>query len=352
MPLPENFLLSLKPSTRAILAGEYTKSLREFASTTALALSQATRLSPEDANEALNRAKRYLGYEQMPQQMNGRGSQVLSQSALEIFNEKRGKIITFCQGMDSMLGGGVSLREMTEFSGIPGIGKTQLAMQLCANVQIPAFFGGVEGEALYVDTEGSFTPERMNDIAIALHKHLLHMVKSRGKKPEHAKRIDEMCAEEMLKKVFVVRCFDLKKQIGLIGELPNFLRSRPKVRLVVFDSIAFHFRHDLDDHQQRNRLVASAAADLQSVAKKHNVAVVAINQVTTKVEDDSSSIVPALGEAWAHACTTRIFLYFKDSFRVAHLFKSPSLPEETCLYRVGVEGIRGVPRGEKRQRDE
>ena len=55
-----------------------------------------------------------------------------------------------------MLGGGVHLGEMIEFCGVPGIGKTQIAMQLCVDVQIPEAFQGVGGEAIYIDTEGSF----------------------------------------------------------------------------------------------------------------------------------------------------------------------------------------------------
>lgn len=67
--------------------------------------------------------------------------------------------------MDAMLGGGVKLGQLTEFCGVPGVGKTQLAMQLAVAVQLPGSFGGTAGECIYVDTEGSFTPERCQDIA-------------------------------------------------------------------------------------------------------------------------------------------------------------------------------------------
>ena len=43
---------------------------------------------------------------------------------------------------------------MTEFCGVPGIGKTQLGMQLCVNVQRPTELGGRGGAAIYIDTEG------------------------------------------------------------------------------------------------------------------------------------------------------------------------------------------------------
>ena len=62
---------------------------------------------------------------------------------------------------------------MTEFCGAPGIGKTQLAIQLCVNVQIPDTADGCAGEAIYIDTEGSFVPERAQDMVSGVSSHAL-----------------------------------------------------------------------------------------------------------------------------------------------------------------------------------
>ncbi len=56
--------------------------------------------------------------------------------------------------------------------GVPGIGKTQFGIQLACDVQIPSQFGGLQGQAVYIDTEGSFLPERVAQIAEALVTHL------------------------------------------------------------------------------------------------------------------------------------------------------------------------------------
>lgn len=61
-------------------------------------------------------------------------------------------LITFCKAIDDMLGGGIQVGQITEFCGVPGIGKTQLAIQLSLNVQIPEVFGGLGGECVYIDT--------------------------------------------------------------------------------------------------------------------------------------------------------------------------------------------------------
>ena len=78
----------------------------------------------------------------------------------------------------------------SEICGGPGAGKTQLMLQLCVSVQvtclplphdkaelctfyatvlqIPETLGGVGGEAVYIDAEGSFVAERLEQIAGAV----------------------------------------------------------------------------------------------------------------------------------------------------------------------------------------
>ena len=62
---------------------------------------------------------------------------------------------------------------------MPGVGKTQLAMQLCVDTAIPTAFGGVEGESVYIDSEGSFSPERIYEMAKEL---VVHLVQSANRK--------------------------------------------------------------------------------------------------------------------------------------------------------------------------
>lgn len=105
----------------------------------------------------------------------------VSRSALDILHTTRNlsPIITFCGEMDGMLGGGVPMGEVTEFVGTPGIGKTQLGIQLAVDAHLPQIFGGAEGEAVYIDTEGSFMSERAFEIAEAFTTHVHKMARIR-----------------------------------------------------------------------------------------------------------------------------------------------------------------------------
>eukprot|EP00798_Chlamydomonas_sp_ICE-L_P027140 gene27140-2371_t len=96
-----------------------------------------------------------------------------ARSASELYSIQKNakKVVSFCADLDRILGGGVQPGHVTEFCGVPGVGKTQLCIQLAVDVQIPPTFG---------DTEGSFMVERAHDIATAAVKHINNIA---SKKP-------------------------------------------------------------------------------------------------------------------------------------------------------------------------
>jgi hypothetical protein len=162
-------------------------------------------------------------------------------------------IITFCKALDTMLGGGVSIGHVTEICGVPGIGKTQLLCQFALNVQIPEVFHGLGGETLFLDTEGTFFPERVAEMAHELSKHLMkmaqHTAAQRGSHAHHADLVraqlqaaESMTMERFLTGIHVVRCHDTSDVHVFLHHLTAFLSLHPAVRLIVIDSIAFPFR--------------------------------------------------------------------------------------------------------------
>lgn len=74
-------------------------------------------------------------------------------------------ISTGCKGLDEILGGGMETGSITELYGEFRCGKTQLCHTLCVTCQLPTEHGGGEGKALYIDTEGTFRPGRLAQIA-------------------------------------------------------------------------------------------------------------------------------------------------------------------------------------------
>jgi len=282
-------------------------------------------------------------------------------------------IVSFCQSIDSLLGGGFAVSEVTELVGLPGVGKTQLCIQLCVDVALPKQFGGVCGEALYIDTEGSFVPERALDMADALVNHVTKSSQSSSNRSagKPGRIIPERFNEEnILDGIHVFRVHDEASLVATIQSLPGFIRSRENrsdditgVKLVVVDSIAFHYRSigPNTNYKARTQSLMKIAAFLSDLATTFDLAVVVVNQMTTKIDNsgrgaisdgtknewDSSSgsrVTPALGESWAHATTTRLLLSEGNAensdVRHCTLVKSPHKPVGTASYIVTEMGIR------------
>ncbi|KAG2482481.1 hypothetical protein HYH03_018588 [Edaphochlamys debaryana] len=282
----------------------------------------------------------------------GWGTGAVSAAELLAEAEARPPVVTLCRELDGLLGGGVAVGGVTEFCGEPGVGKTQLGLQLSVSAQLPAALNGPQGQVVYVDTEGSFMVERCVDIAEGAVRHVRALAEAQAAqgRPQLADALRSGAVpydvEGLLRGIHYFRIHDVTEQLALVTSLPRFLQLYPQVRLVVFDSITFHFRQDMSDMAQRTRLVTAMAQQLISAAQTYGVAVVLMNQVTTKfLEGGGTKMVPALGESWGHAASTRVMLYWgQDHERHAALFKSPCLPPGDVAYAVTTDGIRSLRR--------
>ncbi|KGL78024.1 DNA repair protein RAD51 3, partial [Tinamus guttatus] len=264
-------------------------------------------------------------------------------TALELLEQEQaqGFIITFCSALDNILGGGVQLTKITEICGAPGVGKTQLCMQLAVDVQIPECFGGLAGEAVFIDTEGSFMVDRVADIATACVQHC-QLIAEAHQEEDHLKALETFSLESILSHIYYFRCRDYIELLAQVYLLPDFLSEHSKVRLVVIDGIAFPFRHDFEDLSLRTRLLNGLAQQLIIMANDHKTAIVLTNQMTTRIGQSQSTLVPALGESWGHAATIRLIFHWDNNQRLATLYKSPSQKESTIPYDVTPHGFRDV----------
>ncbi|XP_060082548.1 DNA repair protein RAD51 homolog 3-like [Ylistrum balloti] len=295
--------------------------------------------------ESLDILKLVLGTDEK-----GDNSNHVGKSALDILKQEQllPHIVTFSEQLDNMLGGGVPLCKITEFCGAPGTGKTQICMQLAVDAQIPECLGGLEAEVIYIDTEGSFIVERLVDIVTASVEHCKHIAGG----DQDSEGLRSFTPENVLSRIHYYRCHDYIELLATIHLLPDFAKQHPKVRLVIVDSVAFHFRHDFDDMSLRTRLLTSTAQNLIKLATTYELAVVLTNQMTTKVRvGETSQLVPALGESWGHASTIRVILYWEQQTRYAWLYKSPSQREARVPYQVTMGGIRDIVKEDERNDD-
>ena len=115
---------------------------------------------------------------------------------------------------------------------MPGIGKTQLAIQLAVDVQIPEAFQGVCGEAIYIDTEGSFMVERALQMGASVMKHLSSIAKHHAR-PAQVEAVATLAGlgdggRAFLRGVHVMRCHNQAELLAAVHHLPALLQQHPK----------------------------------------------------------------------------------------------------------------------------
>ena len=237
------------------------------------------------------------------------------------------KLTTGSKALDSLLGGGIETQAITEFYGEFGSGKTQIAHQLAVNVQLPEEQGGLNGSAIIIDTENTFRPERIAEMATAV-----------GLEPEEA-----------LRNIHVARAYNSNHQMLLVEkatELAEELKDTDKpVRLLIIDSATAHFRTEyvgrgtLADRQQK---INKHLHDALRFGDLFNAAVMITNQVQARPDVFfADPTKPVGGHIVAHTATFRVYLRkSKGEKRIARLVDSPYLPEGEVVFAVVREGIR------------
>jgi Rad51 len=279
--------------------------------------------------------------------------------------------------------------------GVPGSGKTQLCQQLAVNTQIPNWLGGVDGKCLYIDTEGGMIPARLNAMAEAMEQRINKFATSTQIK--QTKPSIPLTTADFLSRIQLLRCTNLEEQEDvLINVLPKILRDNheihPPIRLIIIDSIAFHFRYTLLSVTERDKKLRTIAHLLQKLAEEYSVAIVLVNHMALQFDtfeenknqfsvSNASTLgdgtlsatlqqqpiegiienimIPSLGQVWQHAPSDRIVLGYMpyenksgmlpggtawkirtNRTRAACLCKSADRPSGVVSFCINKDGIR------------
>jgi len=232
------------------------------------------------------------------------------------------KLTTGSKALDGLLGGGLETQAITEAYGEFGSGKSQLGHQLAVNVARPTEDGGLDGDAVWIDTENTFRPERITQMSDAL-----------GLDPE-----------KILKRVHVARAFNSHHQMLLVDKAHDITKDYP-VRLIVCDSLTAHFRSEYIGRgtlAERQQMLNKHIHELMRFGDVYNAVVYVTNQVHSKPDAFFGDPTrPIGGHIVGHSATFRIYLRkSKGGKRIARLIDSPNLPEAEAVITVSEEGIR------------
>ena len=148
-----------------------------------------------------------------------------------------GKLSTGSAGMDGLIGGGYEEGKITEVFGPSNSGKTQLAMQATVMAAASGW------KSVYVDTESTFRPERV-----------VQMAEARGLEPKAT-----------LESVFSIRARDVEAQSHVLKRMVDDPRVS-SAKLVVIDTVTKNFSLEYPDRERVGRRQGALGVYLNRVA--------------------------------------------------------------------------------------
>lgn len=318
-PTPEKLALAsiegVGPATEKRLREAGFRSIKDLLVRGPVDVAEATGMEMDESVDICNRAR--IALEEMG---------VIDKSfvtATSLYNRRREKISTGAKDFDDLLGGGVETKAVTEVYGEFGTGKTQLCHTLCVMVQQDREAGGLDGRAVYIDTENTFRPERIASIS-------------------RARGLDERKA---LENIIVAKAYNSAHQELIIEETGPVIEEK-NVRLVIVDSAVAHYRAEflgratLSERQQRlNKFMHI----LVRMAETYEVAVVFTNQIQSSPDAVFGDAVrPTGGNVVAHTSTYRVYLKKSGKNRIARMVDSPYHAEREILFALTEKGISDV----------
>ncbi|XGW26675.1 hypothetical protein V3C99_007352 [Haemonchus contortus] len=242
-------------------------------------------------------------------------------------HERRSEVVQIRTGsstLDRLIGGGVETGCITEIFGEYRTGKSQLCHSLAVICQLPISMGGAEGKCMWIDTEGTFRPERLIPIAERFN----------------------MMSKHVLENIAVARCYNSDHQISLLTTAAAMM-AESRYALLVVDSATGLFRTDYSGRGElaaRQMALSKMMRLLIKLADEFGVAVVITNQVVAQVDGGAmfqmDAKKPIGGNIVAHMSTTRLGLRKgRGETRICKVHQSPSLPEAEATFAITAGGI-------------
>ena len=283
-------------------------------------------------------------------------------------------IHTGCKEVDAILEGGLEAGSITEIYGEYRCGKTQFCHTLCVTCQLPLQQGGGEGKALYIDTEGTFRPQRLHQIAERFNLNpsdvLDNVAYARAHNTDHQAQVSpppppkhthtqeaphrhrspsrgERTKTDLAPPPpIALRSF---VRLGQLLVAAASMMAEARFALIIVDSATSLYRSEFNGRGElsvRQVHLGRFLRQLQRLAEEFGVAIVVTNQVVAANLDGGGgmfagpSIKAIGGNIMAHGTTTRLwFKKGRGENRMVKIISSPCLAERDAQFAIGNDGV-------------
>jgi len=217
--------------------------------------------------------------------------------------------------IDELIGGGIEEDECIEFYGEYGSGKSQICFTLAVKVAAQG------NDVVYIDTENTFKPERISEIAEA-----------NGYDPK-----------EVLSRIHLIKPLNSDAQMEALKQIPKSI----KPKLLIVDALTTLFREEYigrGELSERQGLLRRHIRDLKDYARENKCAIIVTNQVYGN--PDATPFMPLElreqavgGHTLYHMIDNRIFIRKGPSgTRIAKLVDSSRYPPGERPFVISEKG--------------
>ncbi|MHA2030707.1 MAG: DNA repair and recombination protein RadA [Candidatus Kariarchaeaceae archaeon] len=219
--------------------------------------------------------------------------------------------------------------ETYEFFGAFRSGKSQVCHQLCVTVQLPEDKGGLGKKAIFLDTEGTFSPSRLTQIATRI------KLERNWDKP----------VEDILKDIIYARVKNSDSQQAVVQKLLEFLGEHPnEYGILILDSVSAHFRAEYAGRgtlAERQQTLNYHLSVLHRIADTYGLIIAVTNQVQSNPAQFFGDPTNAVGgNIMGHWAGTRCYLRkSKGEKRIIKIYDSPVLPENEAVFEITESGV-------------
>jgi DNA repair protein RadA len=262
-----------------------------------------------------------------------------------------GKLSWQITEVDDLLGGGIETQSITEVYGEFGSGKSQVTHQMAVNVQLSPEHGGLDGGCIFVDSEDTFRPERIDDMVRGLNDEILAAEMERREiegTPDDEEAMETLIAA-FLDQIHVAKAFNSNHQILLAEKAKELAGEHEEgewpIRIVCVDSLTAHFRAEYvgrGELANRQQKLNKHLHDLMRIGDLYNTGILVTNQVASNPDSYFGDPTQAIGgNILGHASTFRMYLRkSKGNKRIVRLVDAPNLADGEAVMRVQGEGLK------------
>jgi len=236
----------------------------------------------------------------------------------QILIKKREKFVfsTGTKSFDTVLGGGFHSKNLYIIFGANRTGKTQLCHQMC--IQAYKF----SSQSIYLDTENTFRPERIKELALS----------------------QSLDFKKTLKNILVSKIMSTSALLLTLKDIEATIK-RSKIKIIIIDSINNHFRAEVGDKKFSYTKVKATfikiLEELSSLVENYNIIIIVTAQVSPNfIESAPIAEYPVGLQFLSHFFSEFLYLSYKEKESgYVHLINSNTLSEKKILYRITNKGI-------------